>query len=116
MPDKVLASLLAGGWRTLLFEPFRQGIEIHWLLKGGEDGPSVALLNYRPGAGVPRHRHTGLETIMVLEGTQSDENGHYAAGTLVLNPAGTEHSVWTDGGCVVLVQWERPVVILEEDE
>ena len=53
---------------------------MHWLLKGGPVEPSVAILNYEPGAGVPRHRHVGLETIVVLEGTQSDENGDYAAG------------------------------------
>ncbi|WEX10706.1 cupin domain-containing protein [Chelativorans sp. AA-79] len=116
MPARYFAGLLSGGWRDLQFEYFREGVEVHWLHRGGSDGTSVALLRYRPGAGVPSHRHTGLETIILLEGTQSDENGDYPAGTVVLNPAGTEHSVWTEEGCVVLIQWEKPVVILEEDE
>ena len=47
---------------------------------------------------MPRHRHAGLETIVVLEGVQSDENGDYAAGAVVLNPQGSEHSVWSRGG------------------
>jgi len=69
----------------------------------------VALLRYAPGAGVPRHRHPALETILVLEGVQSDERGDYPAGTLILNPAGTEHTVWSATGCTVLIQWNLPV-------
>ena len=43
---------------------------------------------------------------------QSDETGDYGAGTYIVNAAGTEHSVWSDTGCVVLIQWDRPVTIL----
>jgi anti-sigma factor ChrR (cupin superfamily) len=104
------ADMLAGGWRAAAFEPFREGVEIVWLRR---DPPAVALLRYAPGAAVPRHRHAGLETILVLDGAQSDERGDYAAGALVLNPEGSVHSVWSDEGCVVLIQWERPVEFLE---
>jgi anti-sigma factor ChrR (cupin superfamily) len=97
---------LSGGWRRCAFEPFREGVEIVPLKTGS---PSVALLRYAPGASVPRHRHLGLETILVLDGGQSDERGDYGTGALVLNPAGSEHSVWSENGCVVLIQWERPV-------
>lgn len=115
MPNLSVAGLLAGGWRDLPFEHFRQGIGVHWLLRGGQDEPSAAVLRYEAGASVPRHRHAGLETIIVLDGSQSDESEDYAAGTLVLNPAGTEHSVWSNGGCVVLIQWNLPVVLLGEE-
>ena len=64
---------------------------------------------------MPRHRHTGLETILVLDGVQSDESGDYPAGSLILNPEGSTHSVWSTGGCVVLIQWDRPVQFLEDD-
>ncbi|RWN65310.1 MAG: allophanate hydrolase [Mesorhizobium sp.] len=114
MPNIAYPALTDGAWRDLTFEHFREGISVHWLLKGGPAEPSVAILNYRPGAGVPRHRHVGLETIVVLEGMQSDGNGEYPAGSVVLNPAGTEHSVWTKDGCVVLIQWNLPVIILDE--
>ena len=56
----------------------------------------------------------GLETILVLDGVQSDEAGDYGPGTVVINRIGSEHSVWTKTGCVVLIQWDRPVMILEE--
>lgn len=92
------------------FEPFREGVDICYLVVGE---PTVALLKYEPGARVPRHRHTGLETIFVLSGAQSDENGTYGEGSFVANPEGTEHSVWSDEGCIVLIQWERAVEFLD---
>ena len=107
-----LPGMLAGGWHDLPFAPFRDGVDICDLTPGY---PKLALLRYAPGAAVPRHRHRGLETILVLEGSQSDEAGHYPAGSLMLNPEGTEHAVRSDEGCVVLIQWERPVDMLEED-
>lgn len=106
--------LASGGWRDLSFEPFRPGIRVHWLLRGGADGPSAAVLAYDPGASVPRHRHPGLETIVVLDGVQSDDGGDHPAGSVVLNLPGTVHSVWTGPGCVVLIQWNLPVVFVEE--
>lgn len=112
MLDAAYAGLLNGGWRDLSYEYFRDGILVHWVVKGSDGKPTVAILKYEPGASVPLHRHAGLETIIVLDGAQSDEHGKYAAGALVLNAAGTEHSVWSEDGCVVLIQWDLPVVIL----
>lgn len=103
---KSLAALLPDGWEHLPFEPFRDGVEICRLWTGS---PEVALLRYAPGAAVPRHRHLGLETILVLSGTQSDDAGVYETGSIVFNPAGSVHRVWSDPGCVVLIQWEQPV-------
>lgn len=102
--------LLPVGWHELTFEPFREGVEIARLR---HSDPAVALLRYQPGASVPYHEHTGLETILVLDGVQSDERGAYRAGTLLLNPKGTAHSVWSDTGCTVLIQWESPVRFME---
>lgn len=99
-------------WRELPFEPFRDGVEIHRIVEGA---PAIAVLRYAPGARVPRHLHTGMETILVLEGAQSDERGCYGAGALVVNPEGSAHSVWSETGCAVLIQWERPVLIYGED-
>lgn len=103
---KSFVAFLPDGWRTLPFRPFHAGVEIFEIVSGS---PSIALLRYNPGASVPRHEHAGLETVLVLEGSQSDERGHYPVGSLVVNVQGSEHSVWSDEGCVVLIQWERPV-------
>lgn len=111
MADPVaMQGFLPDSWRDLAFEPFRDGVEICHLWRGG---PDVALLRYARGAAVPLHRHAGLETILVLEGTQSDDFGTYVTGSLVFNPAGSEHRVWSESGCVVLIQWERPVIFLQ---
>ena len=111
MPETTRENLAAGGWKDLDFGPFRDGVTLHWIKPFEGDQPGVALLKYEAGAVVPRHRHEGLETILVLQGTQSDETGDYGAGTYIVNAAGTEHSVWSDTGCVVLIQWDRPVTI-----
>ncbi len=97
-------------WQELPFTHFREGVAIHHIKKGS---PALAILRYAPGATVPLHLHTGLETILVLDGVQSDERGDYPKGALILNPQGTQHSVWSESGCAVLIQWERPVQILE---
>jgi anti-sigma factor ChrR (cupin superfamily) len=115
MPDLTYAGLVAGGWRSLDFELFRHGVTVHWMARGATGEPSVAILKYLPGARIPRHRHAGLETILILDGIQSDEKGDYATGSYILNPKGSEHSVWTDMGCVVLIQWDLPVEILEQE-
>lgn len=106
--------LASGNWDELAFEPFRDGVDIHWIRRFEAGAPGVALLRYGPGAGVPRHRHAGLETILVLEGEQSDEAGDYGTGSFIVNAEGSEHSVWSRSGCVVLIQWQLPVIILEE--
>ncbi|EHS50983.1 anti-ECFsigma factor, ChrR [Rhizobium sp. PDO1-076] len=114
MPETTREGLINGGWKSLDFGPFRDGVTIHWINPFIDDQPGVALLKYEAGAGVPRHRHEGLETILVLQGTQSDEAGDYGPGCCVVNAKGSEHSVWSDTGCVVLIQWDRPVSILGE--
>jgi anti-sigma factor ChrR (cupin superfamily) len=110
----IIDEIIQGGWRHLAFVPLRSGVEICALHETGETPASVAVLRYQPGAMVPRHRHAGLETVLVLDGAQSDEKGTYGMGSLVINPAGTIHSVWSERGCVVLIHWERPVEFLED--
>jgi len=114
MPNPlVFTDIINGGWESLTFEPFREGIEICHLVTGE---PAVALLRYQPGATVPRHQHSGLETILVLQGSQRDEFGTYGVGTLVINQVGSRHAVAADDGCVVLVQWAKPVEFVKAKE
>lgn len=99
-------ALTHGAWRELAFEAFRDGVEIYWLK---QTSPQIALLKYQPGASVPRHRHPGTETILVLEGDQVDDNGTAIAGDFLINHAGSDHAVRSETGCVVLIQWQKPV-------
>lgn len=103
---------MAGGWRNCSFEAFHPGVEICWLHQE-VDGSAAALLRYAKGASVPRHSHPGIETIVVLEGAQTDDTGHYQEGALVINPIGTTHSVRSDEGCVILIIWSKPVQFID---
>ena len=98
---------------TLAWTPFRDGIDIYRLYGDGLSGPATALLRFHPGARVPLHEHTGYEHILVLSGSQVDENSRAAAGTLIVNPPATRHSVLSETGCIVLAIYERPVMFLE---
>src|SRR5678815_3989528 len=86
--------------------PFRDGIDIYRLYGDGVSGPTAALLRFQPGARVPLHEHTGYEHIIVLDGVQVDENSRADAGTLIVNPPGTRHSVFSETGCIVLAIYE----------
>lgn len=117
LPSPALGALrLEGLWQpstleaAVAWEPFRQGIEISRLYGDGSAGPAAALLRYHPGASVPWHRHTGYEHVMMLTGSQTDQNGVHQAGTLVINPPGSRHAVVSAQGCLALVMWEKPVL------
>lgn len=95
----------------LPWQPFREGVDIYRLYRDGTEGSGAALLRYQPGAKVPRHDHQGFEHIFVLSGSQSDQNGEHEAGTLVINPPSSNHSVVSVSGCIVLAIWEKPISI-----
>jgi quercetin dioxygenase-like cupin family protein len=96
------------------WEPFRDGVEIHRLYGDGITGPTAALIRFRDGGKVPLHEHEGYEHILVLTGTQRDNNATAEAGTLIVSPPGTQHSIVSDGGCIVLAIYEKPVKFLQK--
>jgi anti-sigma factor ChrR (cupin superfamily) len=103
---------MPGGFASLPWKSFREGIEIHRLYQNA-DGGSAALLKYAPRTRLPRHTHVGWEHILILEGCQIDDIGMHHAGTLLVHAPGTSHSVRTETGCVVLAIWEKPVLFDE---
>ena len=111
--ERLVLSLLPAVLRDELeFEPTFPGVAFAVLYRD-PSGSSAAVLRYEPGASVPPHRHVGYEHVYVLQGSQRDERGEYPAGTLVINPPGSEHSVESPSGCLVLVIWQQPVAFLE---
>ena len=94
---------------TVQWTPFREGVDIYRLYGNDETGPKAALLRFRPGASVPLHEHTGYEHILILSGSQVDENSRSEAGTVIVNPPGTRHRVFSEFGCIVLAIYEKPV-------
>ena len=96
------------------WQPFQDGVEIHRLYGDGITGPTAALIRFRKDGVVPVHAHTGYEHIIVLAGTQRDQNGTATAGRLIINPPGTRHSVVSEAGCIVLAIYEKPVQFLPD--
>jgi anti-sigma factor ChrR (cupin superfamily) len=104
-------------WQHRLpWKPFKKGVEIYRLYGDGESGPTAALLRFHPGGRVGLHEHTGYEHIVVLAGSQSDENSRGDAGSLIINPPGTSHSILSETGCIVLAIYEKPVKFLSDTE
>ncbi|MDB6174172.1 MAG: hypothetical protein JWL59_3483 [Chthoniobacteraceae bacterium] len=93
-----------GAW-----EPFKDGVEIHRLYGDGVSGPTAALLRFREAGNVPLHTHGGYEHILILAGSQRDNNSTATAGTLMINPPGTQRSVVSEAGCIVLAIYALPV-------
>jgi anti-sigma factor ChrR (cupin superfamily) len=104
----------AGHLDEIAWKPYKKGVEIFRLYGDGVTGPTAALIRYREGGEVPMHEHIGYEHILVLTGSQRDENGISEAGTLVINPPGTRHHVSSDEGCIVLAIYEKPVRFVED--
>lgn len=64
----------------------------------------VRMVRFEPGVQLPTHAHTGGEELFVLQGSFSDEAGHYPAGTWVRNPDGTSHAPRSDEGCLLWIK------------
>lgn len=67
-------------------------------------GAETLFARFAPGTRFPQHRHTGIETVLVLEGEYEDTTGLvHRAGELRTWPAGTNHGfrVSTSGPCVI---------------
>lgn len=97
-------------WQQRLpWKPFQKNVDIYSLYSQGKSGPTAALLRFQPGGRVPLHEHKGYEHIFVLSGSQIDENSKAEAGSLIVNPPGTSHSILSSNGCIVLAIYEKPV-------
>lgn len=74
------------------------------LVGPAESGQVTSIVRYEARSKFPVHEHPDGEEIFVLEGTFSDEHGHWPAGTLLLNPEGFRHAPFSDQGCVLVVR------------
>ena len=69
-----------------------------------ESGHATSLVRYAAGSRFSAHTHPNGEEIFVLEGVFSDESGDYSAGSYLRNPAGSQHSPFSEQGCTLLVK------------
>ena len=71
---------------------------------GGEYGPVTGLVRYAPGGAFPEHAHPEGEEILVLDGVFSDEHGLYPEGTWIRSPHGSQHTPFSEKGCLIYVR------------
>ncbi len=69
-----------------------------------EAGAVTSVVRYDPGASFHQHPHPQGEEILVLSGVFSDEQGHWPAGSYLLNPEGFCHAPYSQPGCVLFVK------------
>jgi anti-sigma factor ChrR (cupin superfamily) len=93
---------------------FRDGVDII-ALGTAPGGEAAALLRYVAQGAVPHHSHPGNEHILILDGSQTDQRGHYPRGALVHNTPGSSHSVVSSAGCLVAIVWEKPIIFSPEN-
>jgi anti-sigma factor ChrR (cupin superfamily) len=81
------------------------GVERRMLERQGDEvAKATSIVRYQAGSKFPTHHHELGEEIFVLDGTFSDENGDYHAGTYILNPPGSSHAPFSETGCTLFVK------------
>ena len=70
----------------------------------GEFGPVTSLVRYIPGGTFPEHAHPQGEEILVLEGEFCDEHGRYPEGTWMRSPHMSQHTPFSETGCLIYVR------------
>jgi len=65
-----------------------------------EDEIRTSLLHIAPGGSVPEHTHNGFELTVLLDGSFSDEKGHYEKGDFIMLDASHQHQPFSQEGCL----------------
>ncbi len=88
------------GWRSGLVE----GLHVPPLYAQGGYPENVALVRWAPGTHFQRHTHWRGEEILVLEGEFVDEHGRYPKGTWIRSPHLSQHTPFSETGCLIYVR------------
>jgi putative transcriptional regulator len=72
---------------------------------------SAKFMKVDPAKKTPKHSHTGLEITLILDGSYSDETGHYSKGDLIVTDEHCEHAPKScpDNGCVCMIVSSSPI-------
>lgn len=96
------------------WESLCPGVDVKTLHRDETQTLHVMLMRYAPGAVIPKHRHSAVEHIFVLEGSVEDEYGACTAGNYALRPPGCVHAPGSHGGAVALAISYGPTVRIDE--
>ncbi len=113
--DRLVASI-----HDTKFKPFSMGSTASdgetYLSLDSDCPPGCGFHVYRmaPGATTTPHEHTCDEHFLVLKGELTDNDGFtYRQGDLVLLKKGTQHSSYSENGCVLAVFIATPEVAIK---
>jgi putative transcriptional regulator len=67
-----------------------------------DENRKTSLLHIDKGGSIPNHTHKGFEITLLLQGSFSDEMGHYEVGDFVWLDGAHTHSPVTEEGCICL--------------
>ncbi len=73
-------------------------------VNGGPTGYGFHVYRMQPGQTTIAHKHIGDEEFLLIEGDLKDHDGYaYKPGDLVWLKSGTEHSSYSENGCLLAV-------------
>lgn len=75
-----------------------------------DDQTQCEFLYMKPGSQVPVHKHRGNEITLVLDGSFSDEMGHYRAADFVLRDHTHQHQPVSEEGCLCFAVQDSPLM------
>jgi anti-sigma factor ChrR (cupin superfamily) len=101
MTEEAIRSLYVQA-ELIPWQPLSPGVETKTFLRDRGQNLVVMLMRYQPGAVIPKHRHTAVEHVYVLEGCVEDEFGACTAGNYALRPPGCIHAPRSQGGALAL--------------
>lgn len=73
-----------------------------------DDRTQCEFLYMKPGSQVPVHKHGGNEITLVLDGSFSDQSGHYSASDFVMRKRNETHQPVSEEGCLCFAVLESP--------
>ena len=101
--DRLVANIRTGRFEPFLSSEGEQDGEV-LQVNGGETGYGFHVYRMAPGQTTIPHRHVGDEEFLVIEGDIRDHDGFvYKPGDLVCLRSGTEHSSYSETGCLLVV-------------
>jgi putative transcriptional regulator len=89
----------------------RLGGGVKQTILSADQSGSVRLIYIPPGQAIPDHTHGGLELTLVLQGSFSDETGHFGVGDLEVADEDLEHTPIAGHGapCICLAATDAPL-------
>ena len=95
--------LRTGSWTRIVNKLWSAPIRDH------DQDYQLNFIYIEPGGSIAQHTHKGLEWTLVLDGSFSDEKGHYGPGELLRTDGELEHTPVSEQGCLCLAAIDAPL-------